>query len=350
MVELGVLERYARQVRLSAIGREGQERISSSSVVIAGVGALGGFLAEYMVRAGVGRVVLVDRDVPSLVNLHRQIQFTEEDVRLGIPKAEAARIRLRVINSEIDIVAMVDDITSRNIESIIKDSNMVLDGTDNFETRLIINDACVKNSIPWMYGGVVGTSGMAMLVRPGEGPCFRCLIPEVPAGPNMHTCDQVGVLGPAVGLVASVQASTALMWLGSESGGASGGVADGAAELWSMDVGPMGFRRMVVKREKGCRCCGLREFDYLNDKSTSEIVSICGSNTVQITPAIAVEVNVEELAERLGTVYECSVVGPVVRVKVANLELIVFGNGRVLVIGTTEARVARGVVAEVLGL
>jgi len=252
------LERYARQMLLPQIGQQGQERLSRAKVLVVGVGGLGGFLCEFLVRAGVGRVRLVDRDVPALVNLHRQIQFSEEDVRTAIPKAEAAAIRLSGLNSQVVVEGIVADATATTLPDLLEGMDLVLDGTDNFETRFVVNDACVQAGIPWVYGGVLGTAGIVMAVRPSVGPCLRCLMPDLPPSGSQPTCETAGVLSTAVAMVASLQASRALQLL------ADAAPCDSPLEnLLSTELFPPSLRTTRVRRDPECPCCGHRQFDFI---------------------------------------------------------------------------------------
>jgi len=203
-------DRYSRQMRLPWVGKAGQERILNSRVTLCGVGALGTVLANTLVRAGVGFVRVVDRDFVEPSNLQRQVLFDESDVTENLPKAEAAAIKLRQINSAVTIEPIVADINRTNIEEFCKDADLILDGTDNFEVRYLINDVAVKQNKPWVYGGAVGTQGMSMTIVPGETPCLRCVFEASPGPGEVGTCETAGVLGPAVGIIASFQAAEAL--------------------------------------------------------------------------------------------------------------------------------------------
>ena len=189
-------QRYARQITLPEIGEAGQQRLLDTSVAVLGCGALGTNIANLLVRAGVGHLRIVDRDVVEQSNLQRQVLFDEEDAVNSLPKAIAAEKKLRSINSQVSLEAVVSDIDPYNVENLIRDVDIVLDGTDNFETRYLINDACIKLKVPWVYGAVIGTVGMVMTIVPGQTPCFRCLLPDIPAPGSTPTCDMVGVPKP----------------------------------------------------------------------------------------------------------------------------------------------------------
>jgi molybdopterin-synthase adenylyltransferase len=207
------LERYSRQMLFRPLGRAGQERLAAARVLVVGCGALGSVLANTLVRAGVGFTRLVDRDIVELSNLQRQVLYDEADARDGTPKAVAAARALAAINSTVTIEPVVADVTNDNVEPLLAEVDLVVDGLDNFAARYLINDACVKQGLPWVYAGVVASYGMVMPVVPGEGPCYRCVFPEVPPPGQAQTCDTVGVLGPAVNVVASFAAMEAMKLL-----------------------------------------------------------------------------------------------------------------------------------------
>jgi len=247
--------RYARQIRCAPIGEAGQARIRAATVLQVGCGALGTVQAELLVRAGVGRLIIVDRDVVELSNLQRQICFDEEDARLRRPKAEAAAARLRRVNSEVVIEAHVTHLTPENIRDFVRTADLVMDATDNFETRFLINDACVEAGIPWIYGGVLGMEGTVLPVRPGVGPCLRCLLPTRPESSALPTIADVGVLSTTVTITASTQVTLAL-WALTDPEGVDCAVR--AIDVWTGVL-----RRIPLKRNPACPCCGRREFPSL---------------------------------------------------------------------------------------
>jgi adenylyltransferase/sulfurtransferase len=222
-------DRYHRQTLLRQIGREGQKKLASSRALLVGCGALGTVLAEQLVRAGVGTIRIIDRDVVELTNLQRQTLFDESDAAEGVPKAIAAERRLGAINSAVRIEPIVADFHAGNAEELAGRPDVILDGTDNAETRYLINDLAVKHGITWVYGACVGTEGRVMTVRPGDGPCLRCLFPEPPTAGELPTCDTAGVLGPLAGIVASLQAVAAIKLL-------SGNAAALGREMTAIDV------------------------------------------------------------------------------------------------------------------
>ncbi len=334
-------DRYARQRVLPEIGSEGQEQLLNASIVVIGCGALGSVQAQLLARAGVGRIRIVDRDLLEMNNLQRQVIFDEEDVAAGLPKAEAAVRKLRKINSTIEIEGLVEDVTPRNIEELITDVDLVLDGTDNIETRYLINDACVKHRKPWIYGGVIGTTGMVMTILPDEGPCIRCLFPETPPPGSLPTCDTVGVLNTTPAMVASIQVTEAIKLI----------VGNGVREyrLLNIDLWTGSYRYVPVQKNENCPCCGEGRYDFLNAKEVSWTTTLCGRNSVQISPSRAVTLSLDDLSKRLAQAGKVSYNGLLLQFQVSDHELVIFPNGRTIVKGTTDEAVAKSLYAKYLG-
>ncbi len=243
------MDRYIRQTTLAVLGHEGQRRLGQGAVLVAGCGALGGNLANLMVRAGVGRVLLLDKDSPETHNLHRQILFDELDVAAGLPKAEVAARRLRLANSEVRVEARVARLDRDNVHGLVAEVDLALDALDNFEARYLLNDACVAAAKPWIYGGVVGTSGLTLSVTPGQGPCLRCLFPSVPPAADLPTPETEGVLATVPTLIAALQATEAIKLLSGQP--ASPG-------LLSIDLWTRAVRQIEVRRDPRCPACGSR--------------------------------------------------------------------------------------------
>ncbi|MBU2498183.1 MAG: ThiF family adenylyltransferase [Proteobacteria bacterium] len=333
--------RYSRQVLFSEIGKEGQDLILKSSVLIVGCGALGTVTADHLARSGVGKLKIVDRDYVELNNLQRQILFDEEDARGRLPKAVAAAAKLRKVNSEIEIEPVVADVNPKNAESLVTSVDLVVDGTDNIETRYLINDACVKNGIPWIYGGVIGSRGMTMDILPGKTACFRCLVKNPPPHGSMPTCDMVGVLNGVPGVIASIQATEALKILIRYPG-----VGDG---LTYVDLWGDRFSRLTMERDAACPTCVQRKFEFLQGATFSEASSLCGRNAVQISPATASEIDMERLKKRLTPLGQIEDNGFFLSFKTEGYELIIFPEGRTLVKGTNDESVARTLFAKYIG-
>lgn len=247
--------RYARHAALGLIGQAGQRKLSESSVLVLGCGSIGSAQAMLLARAGVGRLTLADRDYVQLYNLPTQILYDENDVKARTPKAEAAARRLRAINPEIKIEPVVADVGAGNIEELVGRADLVIDGADNFETRFLLNDAAVKAGKPWVYGGVLGVDGMVMAVRPGAGPCLRCLFDLPPAGGRLPTCDAFGVLNAAAVWVASLQVAEAIKIL---TGAPQDGFKLHALNIWRGTASPV-----AAQRNPDCVCCGRRTFEFL---------------------------------------------------------------------------------------
>ena len=280
MIDTNPLERYSRQMRFPGIGKAGQEKLLSSRVTLCGCGALGTVLANTLVRAGVGFIRVIDRDFVEPSNLQRQVLFDESDVASNMPKAEAAAIKLRQINSSVIVEPIVADINRTNIEDFCKDADLILDGSDNFEIRYLINDVAIKHNKPWVYGGAVGSEGMTMTIIPGETPCLRCVFEAAPAPGETGTCETAGVLAPIVSIVASYQATEALKLL-------SGNKAAVNRELLVLNVWENSNRRVKVAplagRKGKCPCCALRNFEWLEGAHGTQTTTLCGRNAVQVS-------------------------------------------------------------------
>lgn len=334
-------DRYARQRVLPQIGADGQQKILRSSVLLVGCGALGSVQATLLARAGIGKLRIVDRDIVEENNLQRQLLFDEDDARLGLPKAVAAVRKLRRINSTIALEAVVADLTSRNIEELMAGTLLVMDGTDNFETRYLINDACVKHGRPWVYGGVIGTSGMTLAVLPKRGPCLRCTVPIPPPPASLPTCETAGVLSTASCTVASFQVTKALRI-----------VVDGHPEeprLEVLDPWRGEFRSLHVTREPSCCCCGQGRFQFLEEGEGPRASVLCGRNAVQISPGRPSEIPLARVKERLEPAVRVSSNGLVLQFKVGEYELVIFPDGRTIVRGTTDVAQARRLHARYIG-
>jgi adenylyltransferase/sulfurtransferase len=342
-----MVERYQRQMLLPMIGTKGQSRLRDASVVVLGCGALGTVAAELLARAGAGSLRLIDRDIVEPTNLQRQTLFDESDAANGHAKAVAAANRLRAINSMIVVDPVVADVTSRNIERLCLDPKptVVIDGTDNADTRYLLNDACVKHAVPWVYGGAVGTEGRVMPVRPGIGPCLRCIFPDAPAAGTLDTCDTVGVLGTLTATVAAMQSAAALRIIVGESIEHDALV---TIDGWTLRSRAVSLREA---RQEDCLCCVARRFEFL-DRVTVTAARMCGRSTVQF-PLVEGVGWTENLLTRLRAVGVVRSAGQVTHFEPNNdpgLKLTLFADGRVLVHGVKDVAVARSVVARYLGV
>ncbi|HPD29641.1 MAG TPA: ThiF family adenylyltransferase [Phycisphaerae bacterium] len=340
-------DRYCRQVLFAPFGPEGQRRLLASRVLLVGCGALGSTLANLIVRAGVGFLRIVDRDVVELDNLHRLVLFDEDDVREGLPKAEAARRKLARINSGVTVEAVVDDVSHTNIVELAAGADLILDATDNFETRFLINDLAVKTGRPWVYGACVGSTGLSMPIIPGETPCLRCVFEDPPPMEMSPTCDTAGILGPVVGMVANHQAMEAIKIL-------SGHKEAVDRRLLSFDAWTGRSSRLDVRKafEQGdCPCCKQGRFEYLEGAFASRTVRLCGRNAVQVYPSRAGAVDLPALAARLRPLArsEPKLNPLLLKVSVDDYEITVFADGRALIKGTNKPEEARAVYARYIG-
>ncbi|MBO0722286.1 MAG: ThiF family adenylyltransferase, partial [Blastocatellia bacterium] len=324
------IERYSRQTLFAGIGREGQERLANSHVVIIGCGALGTMQAEMLARAGVGRLRLIDRDFVEASNLQRQIMFEERDASEGLPKAVAAEDRILRINSEIKAEAIVRDVNYSNVEELIGEADIILDGCDNFETRYLINDAAVKMNKPWIYGAAVGSYGLQMTIRPHATPCLRCLFPEQPAPGSSPTCDNAGVILPVIAAVASYQVSEALKLL-------TGRIEKLHGSLLRFDLWENDFARLRIegfRGEESCPACAKGQYDFLAARSRQLTMTLCGRDAVQIAPAARHEIDFAFLAERLRSAGEVSYNKYLLRFRPGLYEISVFPDARCIIKGT----------------
>ncbi|OGO40267.1 MAG: hypothetical protein A2147_00485, partial [Chloroflexi bacterium RBG_16_57_8] len=295
------MDRYSRQVLVAQIGAAGQEKLKNSRAAIIGCGALGTVSANNLVRAGVGYVRIIDRDFVELDNLQRQILFDEEDVEKGMPKAIAAAEKLRRINSSVEVVAEVSDVHRRNIEGFIQDVDIVLDATDNFETRFLMNDACFKHKKPWVYGAAISSYGMTMNIIPGRTPCFRSIVSNLPASGSVDTCDTVGVLNAVTNVIGSIQSNEAIKIL--LDGKAGGG------ELIAIDLGVNKFDKVHVKEREDCPLCIKGQYEFLDKPGLAEPVKLCGRDMIQVTPQKEMGVSLEYLQKKLERLGEVSYMG-----------------------------------------
>jgi molybdopterin/thiamine biosynthesis adenylyltransferase len=333
--------RYLRQSRFAPLGEEGQRRISLSTVAVVGLGALGSIQADLLARAGVGTLRLLDRDFVELSNLQRQTLYDESDAAEALPKAVAAARRLARVNSEIRLEPHVTDLSSRNIEELLEGANLLLDATDNFETRYLINDFAVARGIPWIYGAAVASYGLMFPILPGRSACFRCVYPDPPPGAQ-PTCETEGVLGPVTAAIGSLQAGAALKIL-------ARGEESVTPRLTRVDVWSGEIRQTAPPaRDPDCRCCGGREFPHLEGKHRAPI-SLCGRDAVQIHERSR-PVDLDELAGRLRTLAEVRVNEFALRAMLPPYELTVFPDGRAIIKGTTDPGVARSVYARYIGV
>ncbi len=336
------MSRYSRQELFAGIGREGQERLRRSRVLVVGCGALGSALAETMARAGVGSLTVVDRDFVETTNLQRQSLFDEEDAASARPKAVAAEARLRRVNSEVAVRGIVADVDAALADRLVDGADLVLDGTDNFETRYVLNDVCLRAGVPWVYGACVAAHGAALAVRPGSSPCLRCVLGERPAAGSGETCDTAGVVAPIVQVVAGVQAAEALKLLAGRVDALVSGLV--TIDLWAGTFDVAGFG----SRAPWCPSCTEQRFDYADAPPPSAAV-LCGRDAVQLRGGGS-PVDLGALAGRLHGAGEVVANAHLVRLRAPEAELVVFADGRAIVKGTADAARARAVLARYVGV
>ena len=335
--------RYSRQILFKGIGREGQDRLRNSRAAIIGCGALGSAQAEALARAGVGRLRILDRDFVEASNLQRQTMFTERDAADRLPKAIAAAKHIAEINSEIRVEPEIVDVNHTNIERLIKDCDVVLDGTDNFGTRYLINDACVKHEINWIYGAAVGSYGVTMTVRPHSTPCLRCVFEEPPPAASAPTCDTAGVIMPIISIVASVQVSEALKLLTRQLGQLH-------QSLMQFDVWHNEWRKIKPgSPAPECPTCVLGRFDTLAATAGEIAAVLCGRNAVQISPTESTRIDFSALAARLRASGEVKFNDYLLRFRAGDYELTVFQDARSIIRGTSEIPMARSLYAKYIG-
>lgn len=332
--------RYARQIQFAPIGSEGQKQIADSQVAVLGCGALGTVAAEILVRAGVGRLVLIDRDVVEWTNLQRQALYVEADARDGRSKADAACERLQAINHSIQIEPVVADVSSGNIQSILNELDLVIDAADNFLIRFLLNDWSLLTKTPWVHGGCVGAVGQVRLFRGQGAPCFRCLVPDPPPASAVDTCDTAGVVGSATHVVASLQATEAIKWLS----GNRDAIRDTllSIDLWSNRIRELKLNRSISEH---CVACGKREFEFLEGTRAAESEAaavLCGRDAVQIRGVTVSNIDLTQMANRWEAVGRVQANPFFVRLfPDSEHSLTLFRDGRVVVTGTSEISVAR---------
>jgi molybdopterin-synthase adenylyltransferase len=338
-------ERYGRQVRFPGIGAAGQRKLLDSKVTLVGCGALGTVLANALVRAGVGYLRLIDRDFIETNNLQRQILFDEQDVAANLPKAEAAARKLRVVNSGVTVEPVVTDVDRTNILELVRDADVILDGSDNFEVRYVINDAAVKLGKPWVYGGCIGGHGQTMTILPGETPCLRCVFEAAPAPGEAGTCETAGVLGPIVNIIASYQATEAFKIL-------TGRFDALNRDLVYIDVWENVNRRIKIANLRGkvdCPCCQRRRFEWLEGEHGAQTTSLCGRNAVQVSHRIPGKLDFEAMARELGALGKVSFNKFLLKFDVDDYQFTVFPDGRAIIKGTADADKAKTLYAKYVG-
>ena len=340
MISLEFDDRYSRQVLFAPMGAGGQARLAAARVVMVGCGATGSTLASLLARAGVGTISIIDRDYVEPSNLQRQSLFDESDAAESIPKAIAAARKIAAFNSQIIVEPQVTDLTPGNVDDLLTNSNLILDGTDNFETRYLINDFAVKNTLPWIYTAAVGSYGITMNILPGETACLACVFPDPPQG-QLETCETAGILNSAVNAIASIAATEALKFL-------VGALAEMRRAMLSFDLWRNQYAEIsTVKLRPGCRVCDKHEFVHLAGEGRAHI-TLCGRNSVQIHERHR-PVNLAEMGERLKPLGQVRQNGFVLKFLLNAYEMTVFPDGRAIIKGTTDRALARSLYARYIG-
>ena len=340
---------HQRQMLLDWLGAEGQRRLRDAHALVVGCGALGGVIIEWLARAGVGQLTLVDRDVVEPSNLHRQVLFTERDAREGVPKAEAAARRVREIASGVRVHACVEHLGPGNAAELARGAGVIVDGLDNIETRLVLNDLAVRDGTPYIYAAAVAMQGRSMAIMP-DGACLRCVFPEQAQPGALETCDTAGVLGPVVGLTASFAALQALRVLAGRADLLDRG-------LWSADLVVNRFASLCVPRDAACPCCGARQFSFLQAVG-ERAANLCGRGAVQVLPpgGVRATISLPALAERLRAHGVFEMRGDRLQGELMTrnadgeaYELTVFADGRAIVGRCTDRDAARSVYDRFIG-
>lgn len=333
MIDRKLRDRYSRQTVFPGIGDEGQAKLLKSRVVIIGCGALGCNIANLLARAGVGKIKIVDRDFPEIHNLQRQVLFDEDDIKAQLPKAVAAERRLKKVNSTIEIQSIVADVNYTNVEGFCTGADLIMDGLDNLETRLLINDVALKNNIPWVFGSAIGSSGMTMPVIPGKTPCFRCVFAMLPEAKTLPTCETAGVVGTVPAIIGALQATEALkILMGSDKV---------SRKLVWLDVWEGLFQQIAVESRRDCPACQ-GKYEYLERKFDVKTTVLCGqSRSVQVVDTAAKSINFKGLAARLKGLGKVVIDENSLHFNVDEHEIIVFQDGRAIVKNTVDEQQAK---------
>jgi adenylyltransferase/sulfurtransferase len=335
------LQRYSRQIAYQPLGEAGQRKLLGSRVAIAGMGALGSVVANNLCRAGVGYLRLIDRDLVELSNIQRQVLYNEEDARNQVPKAIAAYEHLHSVNSEIKIVPIVTDINSGNIEELVKDVDLVIDGSDNYELRVVLNEVCDKLAIPWIYGGALGGEGATMNIVPG-GPCFKCLAPATPETGSYPTCSSAGALNMATGMIACYESAEAIKILtGSDRV---------SSKYLTLDVWNNASMYLEFSKNPDCPVCVHKQYEYLGKVRGTMTTSLCGQDSVQVVPAKETAIDFLSMQEKLQVSGEVRLSEFMLSFENETVAFNLFLNGRAIIKNTDNPSVAKSVYSEYIGL
>lgn len=342
MIKKHSLERYSRQIYFKPIGQEGQKKLLKSKVTLIGCGALGSVIANNLVRSGVGELKIIDRDFIEKNNLQRQILFDEKDIKQNLPKAVAAKKKLSKINSEVKISAYVEDVTHQNIESFIKDADLVMDGSDNLYVRFLINDACIKLNKPWIYSAVISSYGYSMPIIPFKTPCFRCYLINLPQAGTMETCDVAGIISPVINIIASYSTVEAFKIL-------TGNFKSLNTNLLAIDVWERIFEQIRLVRNQDCICCEQKYFEFLTGEKEQRIVSLCGRDTIHIRGVESANISLPELAKKLEKQGPVTYNEFMLKFIINKYEIVIFPNARAIIKGTNDKVVAKKLYGKYIG-
>ncbi len=340
------LERYSRQILFQHIDGNRQKKLINSTVLLIGCGALGTVSSSYLVRAGIGELRIIDRDFIEENNLQRQILFDEDDILENLPKAVAAQKKLQRINSNVKVEGIVTDINYSNIDELTKDVDIIIDGTDNFETRFLVNDYCVKNIIPWVYGACIGSRGVVMNIIPSMTPCLRCVFETMPQMGSFPTCDTAGVIGPIAGIIASYQVTEAIKIL-------TGNYASVNKSLLEIDVWETNFRQIDISELKdtnNCPTCKLHNYEFLKAEAGIMTTLLCGKNAIQVMSRNIGNIDLRYLEQRLGSIADVSCNDFMLKFKIKDHAFTVFPDGRAIITGTADTSIAKGLYSKYLGM
>jgi molybdopterin-synthase adenylyltransferase len=336
--------RYSRQILFGQIGKIGQEKLINSRILLVGCGALGASHAEMLARAGVGKIRAVDRDFVEFSNLQRQTLYSESDAKERLPKAIACKNRLEKINSEVKVEAIVADVNYSNIEKLVENCDLVIDGTDNFQVRYLVNDACVKHKKTWIYGAAVSSYGVSMTIIPNETPCLRCVFEEIPSAGSSPTCDTAGVIMPIISTISAVQVTEALKVL-------TGKFDKLHRSLMQFDVWENDFRKIKLGQpNEDCVCCGKRKFEFLDAENVEFFTALCGRDSVQISAPKPTQLDLIKLAATLKNLADVKQNEYLLRFKIENYEMTIFKDARAIIKGTDDFTTARSLYAKYVGV
>jgi adenylyltransferase/sulfurtransferase len=317
-----------------------------SNAVVVGCGALGTVSSSYLTRAGIGQIRIIDRDFIEESNLQRQILFDENDIAEGLPKAIAAQRKLRKINNNANIEGVVTDVNYANIEELSKDADIIIDGTDNFETRFLINDFCVKNNIPWIYGACIGSRGLTMNIVPSKTPCLRCVFETMPQMGTFPTCDTAGVIGPIAGIIGSIQAIEAIKILAGKYESANKTLIE--IDVWDTKVKQIDISELMDLND--CPTCKLHTYKFLEAEDGVMVTLLCGKNAVQVMSRNISSIDLVQLSKRLASISDISSNEFMLKFKVKDNEFTVFPDGRAIITGTNDLNTAKSLYSKYLGM